>query len=139
MTHSGAAAGSKGVEAQLNPQPDMQAVGPQPMEIDEEGGVQEAGQDSANQQRGWVPLVYAPANTERPAVLIRRPLQPAVPPVPVVEWAIGDRVEVRVHPAWLNAAPSTVDDRLKRCRLLNQERLLCLETGLKALGLEPKR
>lgn len=54
--------------------------------IDEEG--------AAGKERGWVPMVHAPANTEWPAVLIREPLQPAAPPTPPVEWRVGERVEV---------------------------------------------
>lgn len=46
-------------------------------------------------ERGWVPLVHAPANGKWPAVLIRQPLQPDVPPTPAVEWRVGERVEVR--------------------------------------------
>lgn len=60
--------------------------------------------EAARKERGWVPLVHAPANGEWPAVLIRQPLQPAVPPTPTVEWRIAERVEVSAIPglhSWL--------------------------------------
>ncbi|CAL8464664.1 g4199 [Coccomyxa elongata] len=60
-------------------------------EEDAEGGPHDM--EAARKERGWVPLVHAPANGEWPAVLIRQPLQPAVPPTPAVEWRVGERVE----------------------------------------------
>jgi hypothetical protein len=71
--------------------------------VDQPGGPQTTSGPSSEQDmpgsgqkgRTWLPLVYAPANIEQPAVLIRRPLQPARPPVPAAQWSIGDRVEVQ--------------------------------------------
>lgn len=71
-------------------------------EEDAEGGAHDM--EAARKERGWVPLVHAPANGEWPAVLIRQTLQPAIPPTPAVEWRVGERVEVSAVPcvqAWL--------------------------------------
>ena len=62
--------------------------------VDEVGSEGAHDMEAARKERGWVPLVHAPANGEWPAVLIRQPLQPANPPTPAVEWRVGERVEV---------------------------------------------
>lgn len=92
---SGTAATEKTGETAPNVQADSQAAEAQPMDTDEPGAGKAVGlEDSAEKHRGWVPLVYAQANSEQPAVLIRQPLQPALPPTPAADWQIGDRVEV---------------------------------------------
>lgn len=54
-----------------------------------------ADEGAAAAERGWVPLVHAPANTERPAVLIRPPLRQVQPPTAqAAGWRVGERVEV---------------------------------------------
>ena len=60
------------------------------MQVDEADGRKDEG------ERGWVPLVHAPANrVTGPAVLIRPPLlEPAAAEAPAPLWREGERVEV---------------------------------------------